>query len=760
MKDMHLLRYFKGHIGAVALVLLLLMVQAASDLALPGLTSQIVDVGIQQSGVESVATDGMSADTYEKLLSLTDEKDSALLEKSYSSTDDGNYLLNEFGREHRSEIEAIIAKPLIAIHSQDSEDANSGANGRTSGSDAPIRSFSEMYSAYESGMIDREEAIAEVDRIATQGSPTDEMQQQVALAAARAEYEKAGYELSDIQMGFLARTGALMLGLAALGMIMSILIGLIASRTGAKIGFSLRSKLFSKVVSFSESEVSEFSAASLITRGTNDIQLIQNISVMLLRMILSAPILAIGGIIMVMVTNASMGWIIVVAIIGVFALVGIVFKVAMPKFKIVQKLIDKVNLISREMLNGMPVIRAFDRQSYEEERFDGASEHLMRTQLFTNRVMAFMMPTMFLIMNVTSVAIVWFGAGYIDAGTLQTGDLIAFITYAMVIIMSFLMLGMVSIMLPRAEVAAERVDEVIAAIPAVTDKDASITSINDATLDTSVLDDESADDHDDSIRSDESQKADKGVSISFKDVSFAYSGSNESVLEDISFDVKAGETLAIVGATGSGKSSIIKLIERFYDVNRGSITMNGIDIRDLSQNKLRAMIGYVPQKAFLFQGTIKTNVAYSDPDMDEERIETALSCAQAIDFVNDMEDGVDTEISQGGTNVSGGQRQRLAIARALATNSPIMLFDDSFSALDYKTDAALRRAMGETIGDVTQIIVAQRISTVLDADRILVLDEGRIAGIGTHEELLANCEEYREIALSQLSPTELEGVSR
>ncbi len=742
---MHIIRYFKNHIGAVALVLLLLTIQAAADLALPTLTSQIVDVGIQQSGVESVATDVMSDDTYQKASNLLDDADASLLKESYDEVD-GVYHLNDYGKDHRAELEQILAKPLIAMHSQTEHSPETSSY---------MATFDEMYRAYESGELDREKAIDYVNHLSDTAAPTDEMRDQMALAAARSEYEKAGYELADLQMGFLWRTGALMLALAALGMAMSILIGFVASRTGGKIGYELREKLFARVVSFSENEISNFSAASLITRGTNDIQLIQNVSVMLLRMILSAPILAVGGIVMVMMTNASMGWIIVVAIICVFAVVGIVFKVAMPKFKIVQRLIDRVNLVSREMLNGMPVIRAFDRQPYEEERFDDASSHLMRTQLFTNRVMAFMMPTMFMIMNVTSVAIVWFGAGYIDTGTLQTGDLIAFITYAMVIIMSFLMLGMVSIMLPRAEVAAERIDEVIATDPAIEDADATTTNAAGAAVGGSLRMIEKC-----GIDPDKRSDIHPQPMIEFDNVTFSYEKSNEAVLQNISFTIDAGDTLAIVGATGSGKSSIIKLLMRFYDTCDGSISICGTDIRDLSQEKLHSLMGYVPQKGFLFKGTIQTNVAYSDPGMDEGTIEEALDCAQALDFVNEFEDGVDTEISQGGTNVSGGQRQRLAIARALATKAPIMLFDDSFSALDYKTDSALRAAMDDMLDDVTQVVVAQRISTVLNADKIVVLDEGRIAGIGTHSELMKSCEEYREIAASQLSPDELEGVCR
>lgn len=602
---MKLIGYYRNHKLAVAIVFVLLIVQAFSDLALPTLTAQIVDVGLSQYGVES-------------------------------------------------------AEELAA-------------------------------------------------------------------------YQAAGVDLHETQVSFLLSTGAEMLALAALGMMMSICIGLVASRTGAKIGFELRFKLFSQVVSFSEGEISRFSAASLITRGTNDIQMIQNITTMLLRMALSAPILAVGGIIMVMATNAQMGWIIVVAVACVFCVIGVVFKVAIPKFKIMQRLIDRVNLVAREMLTGMPVIRAFDRQPREEERFDEASTRLMRTQLFTNRVMTFMMPTMNLIMNVTSVAVVWIGGIYIDNGSLQTGDLIAFITYAMMIIMSFLMLGMVSIMLPRAEVAAERVNEVISTQPAICDPAPVEGGAAGGLAPTGAV----------------------GARIEFKDVSFAYEGSDECVLKDVSFAVEPGQTLAIIGSTGSGKSTMIKLMLRFYDPTKGVITLDGVDIRDIPLHVLRAQFGYAPQKAFLFSGTIESNVAYSDESMGDDRVERALAIAQALEFANSQELGVDSDIAQGGTNVSGGQRQRLSMARAFAKDARALLLDDSFSALDYKTDAALRHAMAAQLGGVTQVVVAQRISTIMGADRIIVLDDGCVVGDGVHDDLMRGCVEYGEIAHSQLSSLEL-----
>ena len=536
-----------------------------------------------------------------------------------------------------------------------------------------------------------------------------------------------------MQMGYLVRIGLLMLGLAALGMVAAVLVGFIASRTAAKVGATLRSKLFRRVVSFSDAEVQSFSAASLITRGTNDIQLVQMVTVMLLRMVLYAPILAIGGIIMVSRTNLAMSWIIILAVAVIFVLIMVLMRVALPKFQIMQTLIDRVNLVSREILTGLHVIRAFDRQPYEEKRFDEASTKLMKTQLFTNRVMTFMMPLMMLIMNGVSVLIVWVGGGYIDNGTIQTGDLIAFITYAMVIIMSFLMIGMISIMLPRADVAAQRVNEVLETKPTICDPAA------------------------DKARDAELRRSGEGATIAFNDVSFRYGDSKECVLEHIDFTAEPGKTTALIGSTGSGKSTVIKLIERFYDVTEGSVTIDGVDVRDVTQQALREQLGYVPQKAFLFSGTIESNVAYADEGMPVDRIREAVDIAQASEFVASKEEGLGTRVSQGGSNVSGGQRQRLAIARALATEARAYLFDDSFSALDYKTDAALRQELHTRLGGKTVVIVAQRISTVLHADRIVVLDDGRIVGQGTHEELMETCEEYREIAMSQLSEAELNG---
>ena len=713
---MRLIKNFANHKIAVVIVVVLLAVQAFCDLSLPNYTSDIVDVGIQQSGVEHASADALTERTHDLVAIMESEQNESLFADSYSQRSDGTYELTDFGREHRAELDDAMSMPLVAVHYADQ-----------TGMD-----LDQLKAAYDAGMVQKPDVQAMLDEAKSQmGDMADSIVGQQAIAAAKAEYEQLGYDLNAMQMNYLLTTGGKMLGLAALGMVIAVIVGFIASRTAAKIGASLRSRLFERVLSFSDAEIQSFSAASLITRGTNDVQQVQMVSVMMLRMILYAPILAIGGIIMIARTNLSMGWIIVAAVLAIAVVMLFLMKVAMPKFKIMQKLIDRVNLVSREILTGIPVVRAFGREAHEEERFDEANLRLMKTQLFTNRVMTFMMPLMMLIMNLVSVAIIWFGGHAVDAGTLQTGDLIAFITYSMVIIMGFLMIGMLSIMLPRADVAAQRIDEVLKTESSIADPSTEV------------------------CRDDELAARTGGAEIAFNDVSFRYPGSQDCVLEHVDFTAKPGQTTAIIGSTGSGKSTVIKLVERFADVSEGSITIDGIDIRDLSLHALRGQLGYVPQKAFLFSGTVEENVDYAADEPNAERVRAAAEIAQA-DFVDDMDEGFKTEISQGGTNVSGGQRQRLAIARALATDARAFLFDDSFSALDYKTDAALRHALAEQLGGKTQIIVAQRISTVLHADQIVVLDEGRVVGCGTHAELMDVCEPYREIALSQLSEEELE----
>ena len=528
----------------------------------------------------------------------------------------------------------------------------------------------------------------------------------------------------------LVRLGSMMLLFAAGMLVTNIVISVIASRTGAKIARDLRGRFFAKVLSFSAAEVDSFSAASLITRGTNDIQQIQFVTIMLQRVVLYAPILAVGGIFMVVQTNASMGWVVALAVVAVFVVVGALMSLTMPRFKIMQQLVDKLNQVSREILTGLPVIRAFGREEHEQERFAQANAKLMKTQLFTNRAMVMMMPLLMLVMNAVSVAIVWVGGHYVEAGTMQTGDLIAFITYAMLIIMSFLMIGMVATALPRANVAAQRIDEVLSVTPRIDDP-------QDA-------------------RDGELAVGEQGVSIEFDDMSFKYNDGSDNVLEHVSFIAEAGKTTAIIGSTGCGKSTVIKLIERFYDVTEGAIKINGIDIRELSQAKLRSLLGYSPQQGYLFGGTVRTTVAFADESMPVDRVQRSIDVAQTREFVDATQDGLDTAISQGGTNVSGGQRQRLSIARALATDAGAYLFDDGFSALDYKTDAQLRAGLAQEMAGKTLLIVAQRIATIMHADKIIVLDEGRIVGSGTHAELLESCEEYRQIALSQLSQEELE----
>lgn len=788
---MRIIQYLKSSKVAVLLITLLLIVQAFADLSLPRYTSDLVDVGIQQGGIEHASPDEMSADTFNYICMLADEDTEQLIRDSYeqdtageneSSTGENgtragenearNYTLSEYGKENRVELDSAIALPLVLVHMSDimgdasssdasssgasASDASSGVSGESnnaayslSSSEAPSSSgdvtalaqsamqsgsfdWAQLYSAYESGAISKAEIQSFIDQARqAYGAIDDSLIQQQAIEAVKAEYEALGMDLGAIQLQYLAWLGAQMLGVAALMMAASISVGFVASRTAAKIARNLRERLFEKVVSFSDAEVQSFSAASLITRGTNDIQQIQMVLVMLLRMVLYAPILAIGGIIMVSQTNLAMSWIIVLAIVVIGIVIALLMALALPKFKIMQKLIDRVNLVSREMLTGMSVIRAFDRQEYEEARFDEASTALYKTQLFTNRVMTFMMPTMMLVMNGVSVLIVWVGGSYIDSGVIQTGDMIAFITYSMVVVMSFLMISMIAIMLPRADVAAQRVNEVLDTENSIHDPEESQVEKLD--------------------------KNAKGLSVEFDNVTFAYNEGSDPVLKDISFVAEPGKTTAIIGSTGSGKSTIMKLIERFYEVTQGAIRVGGVDIRSMKQHELRRELGYVPQKAFLFSGTIESTIAYANEDMDEDRVRKAADIAQATEFITAKEQGFESEISQGGTNVSGGQRQRLSIARALASDARVLLFDDSFSALDYATDARLRHALATEAAGKTVLVVAQRIATVLNADKILVLEDGELVGSGTHKELLSTCPTYREIAQSQLSEEELKG---
>ncbi|MCL2826810.1 MAG: ABC transporter ATP-binding protein/permease [Eggerthellaceae bacterium] len=716
---MRIIKYLKEAKIAVLVIICFLILQAFTDLSLPRYTADIVDVGIQQSGVEHASPQEMRSSTFDAVCMLSSTDDEATIRDSYHQGDDGNYYINDgISTDQRDSLDSTIALPLVVIHY--------AAN-------IPNLDLDQVFQAYNAGLVTKDQILSQIDTMKSQSAFAnldDSIIKQQAVQATIAEYQALGLDMNQMQIDYLIHVALIMLGLSALGMAASIAVAFVASRTAAKIGRLLRTRLFSRVISFSDAEVQSFSAASLITRGTNDIQQIQMVTVFLLRMLLYSPILAIGGIYNIAITNASMSWIIGLAVGVIIIIVLILFKVAMPRFRIMQKLIDRVNLVSREILTGLPVIRAFGRQDFEAKRFDGASTVLMKTMLFVNRAMSFMFPVMMLVMNGVSVLIVWVGGSYIDSGTIQTGDMIAFITYSMVIIMSFLMLSMMAVMLPRADVAAQRINEVVN----------TKTSINDpkAPRDSEITNE-------------------GGAAIRFENVSFAYPDAKANVLTDVTFTAEAGKTTAFVGSTGSGKSTVIKLIERFYDVTRGEVTLDGIDIRELSQEKLRSNLGYVPQKAFLFSGTIQSNIAYSDEEMPTERISLAAEVAQAQEFIESREEGFESPVSQGGTNVSGGQRQRLAIARALASDARAFLFDDSFSALDFKTDAALRQALSTKLRGKTVLIVAQRISTVMHADKIVVLENGQVVGVGTHEELLKGCEAYHEIAISQLSEEELKG---
>ncbi len=704
---MRILAYLKTSKLVVLLIVLLLIVQAFADLSLPRYTSDLVDVGIQQGGIEDASPSLMMEETYLQVCALASGEEEQLIKVSYAKNEEGKYALTDEGLNQREELNAVIARPLVIAYFSDRSESPRASDQAEFPGESPGAS---------------EQATAAIDA---------SLIQQQAISAVKAEYEALGMDMGSIQLSYLGSIGAKMLGVTALMVVVSVLVGLLASKTAARIAATLREKLFEKVVSFSDAEVQSFSAASLITRGTNDIQQIQMVIVMLLRMVLYSPILALGGIIMVSQTNVSMSWVIVLAVVVIAIVIAALMAFALPKFKIMQQLIDRVNLVAREMLSGLQVVRAFGRQHYEEARFDEASRALYKTQLFTNCAMMFMMPAMMLVMNATSVLIVWVGGHAIDAGTMQTGDMIAFITYAMVIVMSFLMIGMIAIMLPRADVAAGRVNEVLCAQPSIANPQQSSFK----TIDTTA----------------------QGLPVQFDEVTFAYSESSEPVLRKVSFTANPGCTTAIIGATGSGKTTILKLIERFYDVSQGCVRVGGVDVRDMSQHELRSLLGYVPQKAFLFSGTIEETILYGNKTADSTTLKRAANTAQATEFIESNSEGFAAKLSQGGTNVSGGQRQRLSIARALATDAKVLLFDDSFSALDYATDARLRSALAKEAAGKTIIVVAQRISTVLNADNIIVLDEGNIVGCGTHKQLMKSCKTYQEIASSQLSEEELSG---
>lgn len=713
---LHIFGYLKRSWKSVVLIFMLLIFQASCDLTLPQFTSNLVDIGIQQNGIAHAAPAEMRDTTMEDLsLFLTDEEQ-ALVSSCYEQSGD-RWVRTTDDEKILEQLDEAMSMPMVMLDTiQSSDQIDRDA----------------LYARLESGEITREHLLGAESQMESQlsgmGGSTIT---QKAILFTQKEYEALGYDLHEMQMNYLLTTGGKMLALS-LGMVAAaILVGLLASRTAAELAMHLRESLFTRVVSFGNEEMTKFSTASLITRSTNDIQQVQMVIVMLLRIVLYAPILGVGGIFRVMRTETSMAWIIAVAVGAVMCLVAVLMGVALPRFKKMQTLIDNLNLVAREILTGLPVIRAFSREKHEEERFDGANIALTRTQLFTNRVMTFMMPCMMLIMNVVTVAIVWFGAHGVDLGNMQVGDMMAFITYTMQIIMSFLMISMISIMLPRAGVAADRINEVLTTEPRIRDK----AKVEDDKL------------------------TDCRGEVVFDDVSFRYPDADADVLEHISFTAKPGQTTAIIGSTGAGKSSLLNLIPRFFDVSYGRITIDGIDIRNLSLHKLHEVLGYVPQKGVLFSGDIESNLKFGGADISDAQMEQAAEIAQATEFIESKPDRYQTPIAQGGTNVSGGQKQRLSIARAIAKNPKIYLFDDSFSALDYKTDAALRRALSERVHDATTIIVAQRISTILHAEQIIVLDEGKVAGIGTHEELMKTCATYQEIARSQLSEKELGGMN-
>ena len=717
------------HWAACLAVVALLVVQAYCDLSLPDYTSKIVDTGIQQGGIESPVPDTVRDMTLQALELLMSEQDAVLAEQWYSAPDaDGVRTLSHDATAAMSELESAFITPDIVLYMAAAQNAATaaGTTDTVTPTSYDLDAVATQFAAMAQAPGAREMLQAQLADAAPQDdSVADSLSSQAMLLVAL-EYDAQGIA-HDVQMSYLLRTGGQMLALTLLMVAVAIAVGFIASRVSAAIGRDLRRDVFKTVVGYSNAEIEKFSTASLITRTTNDIQQVQFTCVILLRMVAYAPILGIGGILRVASGNTGLEWIIFVAVAALLVLITVLMNVAMPKFKQMQTLVDRLNLVSREILTGIMPIRAFSREKFEEERFDKANTDLMKTQLFTNRTMVAMMPFMTLIMNGTSLLIVWFGGKAMDLGNMQVGEMIAFITYTMQIVMSFLMLSMVAVMLPRAGVAADRIDEVIKTPAAIHDPAAPKALPEGGT---------------------------KGV-VAFNDVSFRYPGSDEDALEHISFTAKPGQTTAIIGSTGCGKATLLNLIPRFYDVSEGSVTIDGVDVRDMSQAQLHDQLGYVPQKGVLFSGTIDSNLKFGGDHITDADVRGAAEIAQAAEFISAKPEGYNAPIAQGGSNVSGGQKQRLSIARAIAKHPQIYLFDDSFSALDYKTDVALRRALKAQTDNATVIIVAQRISTVLHANQILVLDEGRIVGKGTHAQLMESCPEYQEIARSQLSQKEL-----
>ena len=724
---MRIIKLFKNHTLALVCAVALIIISCNADLTLPTYMSEIVDVGIQQGGIESAVPATIREQTLADLELFMNDEDAATVEAAYGEPDAEGvraYVGTDEARSDEGELANIMSLPeTVALALEQGIDA--------SATGAPIQgtvTMDDIRKAVSMGMLDRDQLVSDAESMADQmGSMGGSIVRQRAISFVGKEYEAQGISLSDVQNSYLASMAAKMFGLCAVSLVATILTGAVASHTACTIARDLRRKTFESVMRFSPAEVGKFSQASLITRCTNDIQQIQMATTLVIRMVMMAPIMGVVALMRVFATRTGLEWTIGVAVVAVSAVVGVLMGLTMPKFKKMQQYVDRVNLVAREMLDGIMPIRAFGRQDHELARFDDASTDLMKTQLFTNRAMSFMMPLMMFVMNCITVLIVWTGSHGINDGVMQVGDMMAFISYTMQIVMAFMILTMVSVMLPRAEVACERVEDVLNTQSSIREPERPQLPAADGPR----------------------------AQLEFRDVSFSYPDGDENVVTGVNFTVRAGETLGIIGATGSGKSTIAQLIPRLYDVTEGAVALDGIDVRDMPLSELRRRIGYVPQQGMLFSGTIETNLKFAGDTVGDDDMRAAASIAQAAEFIEGREGGYESEISQGGTNVSGGQRQRLAIARALAKRPEVMVFDDSFSALDYKTDAKLREALATSASDSAVVVVAQRIATIMRATQIIVLDDGRVVGQGTHEELLRSCPTYLEIAQSQLSSAEL-----
>ena len=750
------LKNLKNSWVTVLIIVILLCIQAATDLALPDYTSKIVNVGIQYGGIEEAVPEIISEDMMEDLLFFTENDDQILenydfveenpnhdqeqtikkyLGEDFNIEENNLYILKDLDEEQISNLESLMVSPLVEYSSVTNEETTNQIKEQIV-QNMLVATEEDTIEVSDINIIELLKQMPEEqkDTILEQFTNTvsqmsDSLKEQAAISEVKVIYSSMGVDTDKLQNDYILSSGLQMLGIALISMISAVLIMLCSSRVAAKLGKTLRDKVFKKVLSFSTAELREFSTASLITRSTNDIQQIQQLIAILFRVVVYAPIIGIGGFIKVLTSSDnSMAWIIGIAILAILFVVGTLFIVAMPRFRKLQDLIDKLNQVSREILTGLPVIRAFNKEKKEEKRFEDSNKNLMKANIFVNRAMSMMMPLLMFIMSSITVLIVWVGAHNVDSGTLQVGDMMAFIQYTMQIVMAFLMISMISIMLPRAAVSARRINEVVETEPSIKDKD-DVKKFN----------------------------PDKKGLVEFKNVSFRYPDADTEILEDINFTAEPGKTTALIGSTGSGKSTVVNLIPRFYDVTEGELLVDGVNVKDVAQKDLRDIIGFVPQKGVLFSGTIESNIKYADDNMSDEQMIKAAEIAQAKEFIDGKLEKYQDSIAQGGSNVSGGQKQRLSIARAIAKDPEIFIFDDSFSALDFKTDSKLREALAEKTENKTVIIVAQRISTILNADKIIVLEEGKIVGEGTHEELMENNETYRQIALSQLSEDELNG---